>query len=61
MTGDTTEALVFPDSLLELKLELTPVRSGFALLVSTESEEQRVTFLLDPLRMLFVPRVNQKS
>lgn len=59
VTGDKSVALLFPDStLLELKLEL---RSGFSLPVSHESEEQRVIFALDPLRMLLVPRVSQKS
>lgn len=57
--GDRTVALLFPDSaLLELKLEL---RSGFSLPASHESEEQRVIFPLDPLRMLLVPLVSQKS
>lgn len=56
--GEQTEARVI-SALLDFKF--TPLSSGFILTAPAESDERRVTFPLDPLRMLFVPLASQKS
>lgn len=64
VTGETTDARVVSHSaLLQLELEFTPLGPGFVLTASPESDEHCVSFpfSLDPLRMLFVPLVSQKS
>lgn len=62
VTGETTDVrVVSPSALLELVLEFTPLGPGFVLTASPESDEHCVSFPLDPLRMLFVPLVSQKS
>lgn len=58
--GEHADARV-ASTLLEHDLEFIPLSPVFILTVPPESDERRVTFPLDPLRMLFVPLVSQKS
>lgn len=63
VTGDTTVArIVSASALLRFdELEFIPLGPVLIFPWSPESDEQRVTFLLDPLRITFVPLVSQKS
>lgn len=60
MIGEQAKARVV-SALLEDEFEVIPLSPGFVLTAPAESEDRRVTFPLDPLRMLFVPFVSQKS